>query len=173
MIVFLVGYMGSGKSCIGQRVANHLDWKFVDMDNLIESKADLSISEIFSIKGEAWFRDLERETLQEFKDENNIIVATGGGVPCFGDNMEVMKQIGVTIYLKVSPENLFTRLERGRANRPKIKGLDDVELMDFIKTTLPQREEFYDKSSFLINCNGVSEEYIATHINRYLEIIEK
>ena len=168
MVVFLVGFMGCGKSSIGKKLANSTDWKFVDMDNIIESRVSLSISEIFNIKGEAWFRALEREVLNEFVDQKNIIVATGGGVPCFGDNMDIMNQIGHTIYFKVSTENLFGRLKRGRENRPKIKELNDIELLTFIEETLSPREVFYNKASLLIDCDGVTEEYIASHIKSYL-----
>ena len=169
MVVFLIGYMGCGKSSIGKKIAGYLNWKFVDMDDIIESRMNISISEIFATKGEQWFREQESELLKEFAEDDNVIVATGGGVPCFKDNMEVMDSIGHTIYLNVSPENLFVRLKRGREHRPKIKDLNDVELMEFVKRTLSPREQFYDKASLLINCNGVDEEYIAAHIERHLK----
>ena len=160
--------MGCGKSSIGKKLANYLNWEFVDMDNIIESRVSLTISEIFNVKGESWFRALETDILQEFVTGSNIIVATGGGVPCFGDNMAVMSGIGHTIYLKVSPLNLFPRLKRGRDHRPKIKELNDLELLNFIETTLSPREIFYNKASLVIDCDGVTEEYIANHIERYL-----
>ena len=161
--------MGCGKSSIGKKIANYLNWKFVDMDDLIEGRTQLTVSEIFESKGEYWFRKLERDILQEFKSENNIIVATGGGVPCFEDNMERMSILGNTIYLKVSPENLFVRLKRGRDNRPKIKNLNDQQLLSFIENTLEQRDKAYTKASLLIDCDGVTEAYIADHIEKYLK----
>ncbi|HOR39786.1 MAG TPA: shikimate kinase, partial [Paludibacteraceae bacterium] len=96
--IFLIGYMGAGKTTIGEQLAERLGYKFLDMDHVIEEKMQQSVSQIFSEKGEEEFRRLERECLEEISTEQNVVVATGGGAPCFYDNMERMNAYGLTVY---------------------------------------------------------------------------
>lgn len=170
MVVFLIGYMGSGKSTIGRRLSKRLGWKFVDMDKYIETKCDMSINEIFEIKGEEWFRDVESAVLCDFSEQEDVIVATGGGAPCFGDNMQIMNRLGLTIYLSVLPSELYNRLQYGLSKRPKIKDLSDEELYEFIESNLMSRAPFYNTSSIIIDCDGFNEVAITTKLEECLAV---
>lgn len=169
MILFLIGYMGSGKSSLGRTVARETGFDFVDTDAQIEKECGATVSEIFAAQGEEHFRALERDVLQKAAAaQTDTIVATGGGAPCFGDNMDVMNAAGKTVYLKMSPRCLVQRLGRGREKRPIIRGMDDRQLLAFIEEKLPEREKFYGRASMVINCDGVSDAYVAGHIREYI-----
>lgn len=168
MALFLVGYMGCGKSSIGRRIAKYLEWDFVDMDSVIEQEYGASVSEIFAREGEARFREMERTVLNKMCALERTVVATGGGVPCFGDNMEQMCGQGQAVYFKMSPSKLVKRLEHGRDKRPLIRGLDDDQLLEFITQNLQLREPHYSKASMIIDCDGVSDEYIARHVENFV-----
>ena len=168
MVLFLVGFMGSGKSSVGRRIAAALGYDFVDTDKVIEESTGVTISEIFAYEGEEGFRSRERELLESLPASGNVIVATGGGMPCVGDNLELMQQRGKVIYFKLSPERLVARLGRGRARRPKIAGMNDEELLAYISTLLPQREVWYERADVVIDCNGANDDYLINHLKEYL-----
>lgn len=155
--IFLIGYMGAGKTTIGQQLATRLGYKFLDMDHVIEEKMQQSVSQIFSEKGEEEFRRLERECLDKISTEQNVVVATGGGAPCFYDNMERMNAYGLTVYLCLSPEQLQERLELSHKNkRPLLAQREGKELLDFIRQNLSEREPFYRKATLVVS--GTDEE---------------
>lgn len=168
----MIGYMGCGKSTVGHQMSRLLGYRFMDMDKLIEQRSGMTISEIFERHGEPYFRRLEREMLAELSVEQDAVIATGGGVPCHGDNMEVMNG-SETVYLKMSPEKLFSRLVLGRAKRPLIRDLDDRQLMDYIRTMLEAREPFYGRAKLVIDCDGVSDDYVARHIVNHVKMNSK
>ncbi|MDR2885510.1 MAG: shikimate kinase [Rikenellaceae bacterium] len=170
MVIFLIGYMGCGKSTIGRMVAARLGAQFIDMDKQIEQQAGMTVAEIFATRGEAAFRRMETEFLEQPFDPDGItVVATGGGAPCQGDNMAVMNRAGRTIYFKMSPRRLIARLGPGRAKRPLIKDMDDEQLLDFIGRSLAVRGPVYERAHLTIDCEGVGDEYIARHIEHYIE----
>lgn len=162
MKVFLVGFMGCGKSSFGRRLAIQSEWDFLDTDKEIERRAGMTIPEIFERKGEAWFRELEKQVIDSLPAiDGNSVVALGGGAVCREGVMEALNAAGTTIYLKMSPERLVQRIdEKGRNKRPKIKGMDDAELLNFIGETLPEREKYYNKANFVLDCDGVADERI-------------
>lgn len=147
--IFLIGFMGSGKTHWGRVVAERLGCLFLDLDAFIEANEGRAISEIFAASGEKGFRVLERDYLLRLAALPPAVVATGGGTPCFFDNMDWMKAHGVTIYLKTSPEILFERLKNERAQRPLLKDLDDEALRAFIRERLAVREHFYRYADFV------------------------
>ena len=169
MPVFLIGFMGSGKSNIGKMVADKLGYTFLDLDTYIENKVNKRISEIFKDEGEQHFRILEQEALKEFIDQQNIIVATGGGCPCFSDNMELMNKYGETIYLKVHHGTLYLRLSNSKKNRPLIAELNDIELMESIVNLLPEREVYYSKAKFTLEILNEVPNELTEKIIYYLE----
>jgi len=155
--IFLIGYMGSGKTTIGKLVAEKLGYSFVDMDTHIEEKHFNTISEIFAKVGEQQFRLLEQRCLHEVAEFDDVIISTGGGAPCFFDNMEYMNAQGLTIYLKLTPTELAQRLETSHANkRPLIANRKGEELRQFIADGLAKREPFYSQAAYSLS-DGIDE----------------
>lgn len=150
---FLVGYMGAGKTTLGKLVAQETGLSFIDLDVYIENRYHKTVSEIFAERGEAGFRKIEREVLQEVATFEDVIVATGGGVPCFFDNAELMNASGTTIYLLTSPRVLFNRLKIARHARPILRDKTDDELLNFIIENLEKREPFYRKATLVFDAN--------------------
>ena len=151
MNLYLVGYMGTGKTTVGKLLAKKLNRSFTDVDTYIENRYHQTIAAIFEEKGEACFREIERRTLMEISGFENSVVSTGGGLPCFFDNMDLMNQIGITIYLKASVNDLLNRLNFNKLKRPLIKGKSLEELRDFIEMNLEKRESFYNRAKFIFN----------------------
>jgi len=170
MVIFLIGFMGCGKSTMGCSVAKRLDYGFIDMDHDIEERTGMSVAEIFERHGEAFFREQEQAAIERYTEMSNTVVATGGGAPCTGDNMERLNRAGITVYLKMSPEKIAVRLSSlGRDKRPLLRGKNDAEILAYIRERLPQREPFYTQAALVINAEGVNNEYIAEHIAAFIE----
>jgi shikimate kinase len=142
--IYIIGFMGSGKTTAGKKLASVLGWSFVDLDKEIEKYSRKTIPEIFSQNGEDHFRKVESSVLKNLKNETNIVVSTGGGTPCNGDNMNYMLKTGLTIYLKLTPGQLKSRLVEAKADRPLIKDLNNNELLRFIDDKLSLREKWYN-----------------------------
>ncbi len=163
--------MGCGKSGSGRKLARELSFEFADMDADIEAAEGMRVADIFQTHGEPYFRRCERRVLEGYLERDNLVVATGGGVPCHGDNMDLMNRGGVTIYMKMSPAKLVARLQgEGRAKRPLIAGMDDEALLLYIEAHLPQREAYYAKSHLTIDCDGCSDGYVVEHAARYIKM---
>lgn len=148
--IFLIGFMGSGKTTIGNLLANKLNFSFIDLDHYIENRMRKKITDIFAEIGEDGFRELEHKILMEVSLLDNVVISTGGGTPCFYDNMEIMNEHGLSLYLKLSNEALTDRLHKAKAFRPLIKDKSDIELVEFIKETLTKREKYYMQASLVI-----------------------
>jgi shikimate kinase len=168
-VIFLIGYMGAGKSSVGKKLAQSLHYRFVDLDELIKKKTKKSIPEIFELEGEAVFRIAEQQALHSLRDETKIIVATGGGCPAFENNMEWMNAHGKTIYLNCSLGVLFHRIAPQKKQRPLIAHMDDVDIMDFMVTTLKERSGQYEKANFVVDGDGKVE----IVCKRILDVMEK
>lgn len=154
--IFLVGFMGCGKSTIGRKLATAGGYNFVDLDQRVCELAGATIPEIFATQGEEAFRVWERKALEEVAQRDNVVVATGGGAPCCGDNMDFILAHGKAVYLKMSATALQQRLLHARAVRPKIVGKSPEELLTYIEELLAQREPFYSRANVVVNCNDVS-----------------
>ena len=144
--IFLIGYMGAGKTTLGRALAKELDIQFIDLDSYIEKRLCKSVSQIFAENGEEGFRDIERRMLHEVGDFENVVISTGGGTPCFFDNIEYMNRQGATVFLDVPVERLFIRLKIARKKRPLIMEKNDDELRDFITEQLAKRMPYYSKA---------------------------
>ncbi len=168
MLIFLIGYMGCGKSTIGRKLSARLGWDLVDTDHLIEQRAGVSVGEIFDKYGEDRFRDMERGVVEDLIARGgDCIVSTGGGLPMWGDNMELMNGAGRTIYLCRTAENIASRLSaNGRARRPKLRGLTDDELVEFMSKGIAMRDATYRKAQMVVDAVPLSD-------SRILDIIEK
>jgi shikimate kinase len=148
--IILLGFMGVGKTSIGKKLSKQLNWKFLDTDKLIEKKIGLPIPEIFNQLGEDFFREQEREILNEIASLENVVVSVGGGLPCFFDNMDRLNEIGTTVYLKLEPEFIVQRLLESKIKRPLIEGMTPIELQSFIEKKSMEREVFYELANLLI-----------------------
>ena len=144
--IFLIGYMGAGKTTLGRALARELGVEFIDLDSYIENRLCKSVSQIFAEKGEEGFRDIERRMLHEAGEFENVIISTGGGTPCFFDNIDYMNAQGVTVFLDVPVERLFIRLSIARKKRPLIMNKSDEELRSFIAEQLAKRMPHYSKA---------------------------
>ena len=152
--IFLIGFMGSGKSTLGAQLARRVGYQFIDMDHMIEETAEMSIPEIFNDHGEEVFRKWEYDILRELCRREKLVISTGGGAPCHSNMMDLMNTHGTTIYLKLSPEALKTRLIQSSTERPLIMGKSEPELLDFIKSLLEKRELFYKRAAHIVD--GIS-----------------
>lgn len=144
--IFLVGMPGAGKSTIGRKLATALQVPFFDLDDFLEEKEKMLIREIFSVKGEAYFRRAEASALRELAEQApGNVIATGGGAPCFHDSMAYMNQHGTTVYLKAPVDVLLERLTgHGREQRPLVAGKSTAEINQFLTETLAKRKQFYE-----------------------------
>ena len=165
MLIFLIGFMGSGKTTMGIEVGKALDIDFWDMDELIQDQQAMTIPEIFEEHGQDYFRELERDMIRDFKDsfEGDAVISTGGGAPCFYDNIEQMNQLGTSVYLNMQPDSLFKRLKDESDGRPLIAGKSDAEMMELIQKMYDHRAPFYEKASYIVDGNRTPE-MIVEHI---------
>ena len=173
MKIFLLGYMGSGKSYLGKQLSEKLDQEFLDMDEVIENKKGCSISEIFEKRGEIFFRKLERKVLEELvAGEKSAVIALGGGTPCYGNNLDLIKKgkEAVSFYLKWNIDNLTERLFREKDHRPMISHLKErEELEEFIRKHLFERSFYYNQSDHIITCDDKSPQQIIEEIKGKLK----
>jgi shikimate kinase len=148
-LIFLIGFMGSGKTTLGRKLASKMGYEFIDLDHKLEQQVELSIAEYFSFFGEDSFRKLESEILKKTAYPENAIISTGGGLPCFFDNMDWMKQNGKTVYIKLAPKTLADRLENGKEERPLLQEKHGDALIAFIEQKLAERESFYSQANIV------------------------
>lgn len=168
MKIYLIGLPSSGKTTLGKQLALALQSKFIDMDELIETKEGKSIAEIFAQQGEDYFRKVEKHVLAEMVDlmDEKQIISTGGGAPCFFDNMEQMNQDGLTIYLNVSPKELVRRLSgSGTASRPLLQGKKANALEQEISDKLTQRNQYYSQAKHILDGDKL-------HVNDLINLVK-
>lgn len=146
-LIFLVGFMGCGKTTMGRKLASTLGYEFIDLDHALEAHAGMPILEYFNTHGEDEFRKLESAILKETAYPENAVVSTGGGLPCFFDNMDWMNAHGQSVYMKLTPKALASRLEHAKTPRPVLQGKKGEELVAFIESKLTERESFYSQAS--------------------------
>lgn len=168
MKIFLVGFMGSGKSVFGKKLAAFLGLDFVDLDSLIEENYRMTIPGIFSQFDETVFRNLETEVLQKFINNDNFVLSCGGGTPCFNNNMEIINKNGISIYIKLKPKTLADRLANSKTKRPLIKDLDSNELILKIEEMLTKRDVYYKKATITIEGISLKASDVAEKINDYM-----
>ena len=143
--VFLIGYMGCGKTTLGEVLAHQLNLMFIDLDDYIEDRQGKTIVEIFDEMGEKGFRELETQALQEIAAMDDVIVACGGGTPCHDDNMTLMNETGITVWLTTSPERITARLllSDQKSKRPKVAVLPDDQVLPLVQRELQVRSPYY------------------------------
>lgn len=169
MRIFLIGFMGSGKTTLGKQLARKLGYRFIDQDDYIEETSGLTIAEYFSRNGEQAFRKYEHEALKNLLEFDNVVISTGGGTPCFFNNIDIMNENGLAIYLRMKPEVLKSRLKHAQAERPLIKGKTEEELLEFIKFKLTEREPFYLKAKHVIESMDLKSDDLHQLVSYYME----
>lgn len=165
--IILLGYMGSGKSTVGKTLSHKLGLPFYDLDDQISLAAGKSIPEIFEQDGEIFFRKLERDTLSKFvRSHENFVLATGGGTPCYFDNMKLIRNDSdvISIYLRTPVNELAKRLSTERASRPLIEHLGENALPEFIAKHLFERRRFYEEALLAMDTQEATQEKISSQI---------
>lgn len=169
--IFLVGYMGSGKSTVGKKLAHRMSLPYFDLDQEIEKAEGLSVSDIFARGGEAAFRGIESKILKNIiHTQDAFVLSTGGGTPCFYDNMEVMKATGLTVYLQLDVKSLAFRLGNAQEQRPMLAGLYGESLEKFIRQHLEERSAFYEEAHIKVHAlamNAIKLESLQKQLENY------
>lgn len=165
--IFLIGMMGSGKSHWLKQMAKWNKSVGYDLDALIEMNEEKTIAEIFNEEGEMYFRKAESLILKWFKEKKKYVVATGGGTPCFQDNMDLMKREGVVIWLDESVDVLVKRLSTEKAHRPLIAHLSDHELAAFLEQKLVERNPFYKQAHYRLTSDQINESGLKKLIQKH------
>lgn len=163
--------MGCGKSTLARKLSRRLGVRAIDTDAEVERIEGASVSDIFRYEGEERFRELEREVVARLSaNDESCIVATGGGLPTWSDNMSMLSAVGTTVYLRRSARNIASRLSPyGRAKRPKLRGLGDEELVDYMARSIAEREPFYSRAALVIDCDTLTDEEVMDRILEHLD----
>lgn len=169
-VIYLIGFMGSGKSTAGRELARLLGWSFTDLDTEVEKREGKTIREIFDQEGEDYFRNLETKVLRDLNTHTNSVISTGGGTPCHSDNMDFMLENGLTIYLKMTPSELRERLAHTTGERPLIKDMDQVQLLSFIEEKLAVRGKWYERSEITLAGNNLEIRSVLPFVKSRLNI---
>jgi shikimate kinase len=172
MRVYLIGMPGSGKTTLGKRLAKLLQFTFVDMDVLITEQEQMPVSDVFKIKGEAYFRTLESQVLLHTTALTQVVIATGGGTPCFFDNMDVMNAAGVTVFLDVSVGTLALRVggnSHTQSTRPLFAGKSEPELLDALNNMRQLRLPFYTQAQVNVAEAELNADQVYQKIKRFTE----
>ncbi len=159
-LIFLIGFMGSGKTTLGRKLASRLGYMFMDLDHIFEAQEGMTIAEYFAKYGEDAFRQKESELLKGQPYPEHAIISTGGGLPCFFDNMDWMNAHGKTIYIKLTPKTLADRLENEKDQRPLLRERHGEALVQFITEKLEEREIFYGKANIIANGLSLTAERV-------------
>jgi Shikimate kinase len=171
--IFLIGYMGVGKTTAGKVLANSLGLDFIDLDQFIQNRYNKSVAQIFEEVGETGFRSIENKVLKEISEFENVVISTGGGAPCFYDNIKVMNDSGLTIYLKASPQLLANRLDTCKEKRPLIKDKNQEELFEFVTENLDKRTPFYEQAQIIFETEElVTKEDTVKYVSQLIDKIK-
>ena len=171
--IFLIGYMGAGKTTLGKAFARAMGLTFIDLDWYIEERFHKTIRELFTDRGEDAFRDLERRMLHEVGEFEDVVISVGGGTPCFFDNVEYMNSVGETVFLDVDTRVLFRRLKIAKQQRPLLDGKSDEELMQFIQEALQKRLPFYTRAKHTFNGEKLEDRrQIQQSVERLKELLK-
>ena len=149
--IFILGFMGCGKTTHGKRLAKKLDYRFIDLDQWIENQTELTVAEIFAQQGEEAFREMETEAIKKLSKEERVVISTGGGAPVHNNNMELLRASGQTIYLKLTPKALASRLTTAKTQRPLLAGKRQDELVPLIELMLIERIPYYESADIIID----------------------
>ncbi len=163
--IFLIGLPSSGKTTLGKQLARHIRYRFLDTDALIIKEEGMNINDIFKTKGEAYFREAEARILRLIRPDSKLIVATGGGMPCFHENMAYIKENGISVFLNVKPEQIVERMLLHGANDRPLYKKDDGQLLKNIQQRYTDRLPFYSQADFTLEGENI-------HIRQLIEVLQ-
>lgn len=166
MRVILVGFPGCGKSSVGKKLAAKLGYGFVDLDEAFEEEYHITIPDFFQKYNETAFRSCERKVLINKLQEDDIVLSSGGGTPCFSDNMQLMKDSGIVVYIKMAPASLFDRLSHAKRPRPLVQNKTPEELQQYIDNTLPLREPVYQRAHLTVKGESIDIEALCEEVRK-------
>jgi shikimate kinase len=164
MRIYLIGYMGSGKTTVSKRLSSLMNIPSYDLDQLFEERFKIEISSFFEKYDEGLFRNLESQLLKETTNIERGIIATGGGTPCFYDNMNWMNNNGITVYLQMHPLSIVNRISSSRKKRPLLASKSNAELISFIRGHMRQRNIFYSQAHIIVKAESINLEALSNLI---------
>lgn len=166
--IVLVGFSGAGKSTLGRQTAPLLGLRFVDLDHYIEQKLHYTVPQLFSQFGELIFRKCEYDALQDLLEEDNLLIAAGGGTPCYEQAMQLIVEKSISVYIKLSEETLVQRLANSKKTRPLTTSLSLEDLKVYVHETLLQREPFYKRAHLTVSDDNITPASLAQTLSSYL-----
>ncbi|MGE0078993.1 MAG: shikimate kinase [Bacteroidales bacterium] len=170
MKIYLIGFMASGKTTVGKELSNALGYKFIDLDEYIETKHKREIKQIFEIQGEEYFRIVESEALKEVSAfDGDFVISSGGGTSCFYNSIDFMNNNGMTIYLRMEVATLVARSIDSNANRPLLFGKTNEELSDYIIRVLDERRKFYEKAQVIVDADKLNPQDLAKTLKEIIQ----
>ncbi|MBI9038984.1 MAG: shikimate kinase [Bacteroidales bacterium] len=172
MRIVLVGYMGSGKSTAGKKLASHIGFSFLDIDHFIEEKYKISIHDFFKKYGEDVFRKIESDVLKNTLIEDNIVISTGGGTPCFKDNMNLINKNSYSVYIKMNISSIENRLINSKKSRPLLKEISQENLNSFIEKQLLEREKYYNQAHLIVKGENLDLNYIIESFENFRKRVD-
>ena len=164
--IYIIGYMCSGKSSISRKVAARLGYEAFDTDDLFEEKYHICVQDFFEKYGEDYFRKFESEILKKTGEMHHVVVSTGGGTPCFFDNMQWMKENGSTIFVRVSPLTSFHRIMKAKRKRPLVYGKSEEELFQYVENHYNSRLPFYEQADFTVKGENLDIDEIMNYLSQ-------
>jgi shikimate kinase len=167
--IYLMGFMGSGKSGLGAKLARRLQYEFRDLDALITEREGRAVTEIFAESGEAYFRKAETEVLHGTGTYERTLIALGGGTPCFGQNMDWISRNGWSIYLRIPVDTLLGRLRKRKDSRPLLASLNDDDMRAYIERTLEQRRPYYERADVILDAENLTPEQSEAALRGWLQ----
>ena len=167
MRIVLVGYMGSGKSTLGKKLASKLGFSFYDTDQIIEEQYKISIYNFFEKYEEDVFRKIEYDVLKNTLIHNNAVISTGGGTPCFRNNMDIINKNSYSVYIKMHIDSIETRLINSKKSRPLLKDISQDNLKAFIEKQLLEREKYYNQANLIIKGENLDINYLIESLKNH------
>ncbi len=149
--IYLIGMPSSGKSTLGKELSKHIRYRYLDTDRIITKETGQKVKDIFSLQGESYFRDLEHKTLHNIRADSKLVISTGGGMPCFNDNMTYIKQNGISVFLNVPIEIIYDRIKRHSANDRPLLDKQKSDVLQTLKDKHAERLQFYSQADVTID----------------------
>lgn len=166
--VYLIGFMGVGKTTLGKKLASHMELDFVDLDMMFEHRYRLTVQAFFAKYGEQLFRKFEQELLKTTFGMTNTVISTGGGTPCYASSMDDMCTHGLTVYMQMPPAALVSRLVNAKRQRPLLEGKSKEQLADFVDNKLLERQPYYNRAHLHVDALRLNISLLSAKIKDYV-----